>query len=79
MDHELIAHLNKLSSAEITAEASKQNLDLIAALEDTRVYLLLMGQSIHAERISNAMREIHYQRARADDLSALAYIARSGP
>lgn len=78
MDHELIAHLNNLSSAEITAEATKQSKDLIASLEDARVYMLLMGQSLHADSISSGIREIHYQRARADDLSALAYLNRSG-
>jgi hypothetical protein len=76
MDHELIAHLNKLSSAEMTVEAERVRendiiTDLEIALEDAGGFAGIV--------IRRAIGEIHRLRNRVDDLSALAHISRNSP
>lgn len=79
MDKELIAHLTKLSTLDVTAEVERKPMDIIVDLEWVRTHIELMGIQEHVDIISRAIGEIQRLRSRADELSAAAYLARSSP
>lgn len=57
MDHELIAHLDRLSKLEVSASAQKKQ-DVVDDLRALETYLLYEGKFIGVDVINDAIEEI---------------------